>query len=1732
MLRKQAFLLVVAALMVLAAAGGLKAGDIDVSQPTQITSDTHYERGNSVLEDSGGNFWVFYGRHETFTGNYGTGNPDNHQYVIYYKKAGSVAGLAGATAQAVGSMPVTADKIYQGQTACVEYGGDIWVFGVDMGDGGGQVKAWTTSDGGTSWSVSDVLPGVDPFEGFHLWTTVYNSKIYLAVTRGGNIDVTEYDGVSWSNLHTVIAHEGMPRLFVDSGNLYLYYTSWSLPAFYIYQYGGGTTWTPTATITGTADADSDPMLARVGTDYVFIGAPWNSGDSKQYLMYWTASTLGGFDGFDETSAKLITDGGYGGTNWVDMWPATVDDGGAIYMFYGSEADGTSRGTGNIYMLPVDWDLTHDHYCYIQNAINGATSTTVSVAAGTYVENVVVNKSITVAGAQAGVDARGRTATESVITASSGDVVYINTNGVTFDGFKLDGAGASKLCFVDSGHDLFFQNNILGGTCGDALYFGSTSSDVTIDQNEFNGSGFSGYALFFDGGSDAYNNLVISDNDVYDGDMFAGAKTFNSTGMLMSGNLFDGGDANLSSAFTNSTIDGNTFRNNAYTNGQFGLKNSTISRNVFESAGPSPGVGYPSYGLMLWGTQYGLLPSENVTVENNEFYYNDHAAPDELCHGLRILSGIDATTIYVNGNTFEDGGWQAGARGLVNQGTGTIDASGNWWNTNVATEVPDKSDGDVDYTPWLDDGTDTSGDPGFQGDFATLWVDDDSPQTGSDGRVEEGIKLVTASTVNVLPGTYVEAGQIVVDKDVSVIGDPSDRAVIKTDSDTGSGGDARAWWLVQAGYSLTLENLVLDGTGHLIYQGIRAYGGGTMNNCDMVNILYNESGPHYSGVALVFFGTQNWTITNNTLENIGRIGIFGFGAGITGSTISGNTYTGKGVGNWLDYGIELGGGAVATITGNTITECRGVATVDGSTSAGVLITTYFAPGTAGTLTSNSITDNTTGIYVGYDGSDTAVVTAHYNDVSGNDDYGVYATSTTVVTDALSNWWGDATGPQHGTLNPGGLGVDVSDYVLFDPWIGKAGGENIVCVPDPEYLTAAIPTKTVSVDYLGGGGGLVYGYSVKFMWDDAIVSTGAAQVTQGDLIPATPPLTSVFFVNHPAGTNEMTIDCAFLGSQPGVLGPGTMFTVDFTGLAVGTSDIDITVLAVRDNNNQPLSGFYEDDGLLIVDVSPPTVANVLIWNDTLGHTDDYIKNGDTARVTATVLDDDPAFAIGNITADLQGLGGGATDPPTTYNTITGAAVWTATITSVTCLPLNGDVTVTVSATDAIGNVATPGSDTIIADNVAPTAVLDFDAVVGNQKCDLTWTLGTDLYLAGTVVQREENVGEYPTYPLFVGVWPAVVPFYPPDHTLGTNVYTGVGTSKTDAVVPRNIYYYQAFCYDIARNYGAAAATARDLSNNYWLGDVASTMGSWGFNGLVNDADIDKLGGTYFVTGPGAPNNECDVGPTVHPNGSRLGLPYPDNAIQFEDLMIFAMNYGNVAPRVVPFLPDESTKALSLELAELGVTEGGEIEVALRLEGNADEVKGLSTIISFESSDLEFLSARLSEHMYSPLAPVFFWHGAGESSVQIDLAVLGTGVTVGGSGDVAVLTFRALADEYALEFESADLRGAENEALNAELEGLELRPETPVAFRLVGNLPNPFNPVTKVVYQVPHEARVAIRVYDVAGRAVRTLIDGPVDPGQHEVVWDGRNDRGESVGSGVYFCTMDAGDFHGSHKMMLLK
>jgi len=93
-------------------------------------------------------------------------------------------------------------------------------------------------------------------------------------------------------------------------------------------------------------------------------------------------------------------------------------------------------------------------------------------------------------------------------------------------------------------------------------------------------------------------------------------------------------------------------------------------------------------------------------------------------------------------------------------------------------------------------------------------------------------------------------------------------------------------------------------------------------------------------------------------------------------------------------------------------------------------------------------------------------------------------------------------------------------------------------------------------------------------------------------------------------------------------------------------------------------------------------------------------------------------------------------------------------------------------------------------------------------------------------------------------------------------------------------------------------------------------------------------------------------------------------------------------------------------------------------------------------------------------------------------------------------------------------------------------PTEFALSQNHPNPFNPVTTVRYAIPKESAVSIRVYNVLGQQVRVLVDEVRPAGYHEAVWNGADERGREVSSGIYFCRMDAEGYRAVKRMILLK
>lgn len=101
-----------------------------------------------------------------------------------------------------------------------------------------------------------------------------------------------------------------------------------------------------------------------------------------------------------------------------------------------------------------------------------------------------------------------------------------------------------------------------------------------------------------------------------------------------------------------------------------------------------------------------------------------------------------------------------------------------------------------------------------------------------------------------------------------------------------------------------------------------------------------------------------------------------------------------------------------------------------------------------------------------------------------------------------------------------------------------------------------------------------------------------------------------------------------------------------------------------------------------------------------------------------------------------------------------------------------------------------------------------------------------------------------------------------------------------------------------------------------------------------------------------------------------------------------------------------------------------------------------------------------------------------------------------------------------------------------GVDDQPATPQSFALMQNYPNPFNPTTQIRFVLPSSGKARLTIYDILGRRIRTLVDGARPAGEQQVTWDGRDEAGASVASGIYFYRLEASGLTQARKLTLLR
>jgi hypothetical protein len=435
------------------------------------------------------------------------------------------------------------------------------------------------------------------------------------------------------------------------------------------------------------------------------------------------------------------------------------------------------------------------------------------------------------------------------------------------------------------------------------------------------------------------------------------------------------------------------------------------------------------------------------------------------------------------------------------------------------------------------------------------------------------------------------------------------------------------------------------------------------------------------------------------------------------------------------------------------------------------------------------------------------------------------------------------------------------------------------------------------------------------------------------------------------------------------------------------------------------------------------------------------------------------------------------------------------------------------------------TIVIDCTMPLPVSGITAAPAHEKVNVGWvhngadTAVYEIY-RGLWYDTTPGVSAYPEYDDLAG---DIIPTRPANRTAAaaSAEWTLAGTAPVGTLTfadvwadsdSRGVYYYEVFAVDAANN-GSAAATLNKRATNYWLGDVyGDSPLDDAPNGLVNVMDMNTLGAQYGNAVPlNAAFNAVDVGPTD--NWSRLGVPLTDSVVNFEDLIVFAMNFGVVSAAKVD-VPVGTT----VDLAWVRYDNGS---MALRLVDGAG-LKGLRVTANVPVGPVT-AGALLDQQ-----SELTFLRNVGET-LDVSVAVMGVNTTFSGTGDLFVVAPGAA---IAPEDLTISARAIDNSRMELKVAGELGGQALPRVFELRAAFPNPFNPMTKISFSLPEAQAVRLAVYSLDGRKVATLLEEMRAAGLHEVVWTGRDDAGQGVASGTYFYRLDAGPYSDVRKMTLMK
>lgn len=412
-------------------------------------------------------------------------------------------------------------------------------------------------------------------------------------------------------------------------------------------------------------------------------------------------------------------------------------------------------------------------------------------------------------------------------------------------------------------------------------------------------------------------------------------------------------------------------------------------------------------------------------------------------------------------------------------------------------------------------------------------------------------------------------------------------------------------------------------------------------------------------------------------------------------------------------------------------------------------------------------------------------------------------------------------------------------------------------------------------------------------------------------------------------------------------------------------------------------------------------------------------------------------------------------------------------------------------------------------------------GTTGISVSWT--RTLSPGETVRVYRKGFGAYPEYDDGGGAVPAV-PADTADAVASGWTLAGVTTASSLADEPstRDVWYYVAVVVSPCGESSLAATSTGVL--DYHLGDF--TDGTTLPNPGDNQLDFNDVGllGNYYGTAVVAATNVLDIGPTT--GGYVDTRPATDNLIDFEDLVLFSINFGMVSSPAVGEPGAGTRNALTLTVPTAPAP-GKELAVDLDLEADGS-LQAVSVPLVWNEDVVTFVGIEPGDLAAGRNGSLLV---LSPRPGTVDAAALGS--PPAGRGRLASVTFRVIgAGDPGIRVEGSEARDARNRSLPVAVEEVRDTGPIPARTRLLPPAPNPFRAGTVVTFDLAAESPVRVLVFGIDGRRVRNLVDRTLAPGTYRYDWDGRNEQGQAVAAGMYLIRFQAGNAEATNRVVRLR